>query len=70
MKNIDPTEYAIKDIAAPFIAFRGTLGACVRYARGLAMCVIYHDEAAGWRLVAVRYWSKFEPGRNVRMVSV
>lgn len=52
-------EYGLKDLASPYIQFKGTLGECYREAKGLGLCGIYRREADGWYNVAVRYWSKF-----------
>jgi hypothetical protein len=52
-------QYGLKDLAAPFIQFKGTLGQCYRESKGLGLCGIYRRENDGWHTVAVRYWSKF-----------
>ena len=51
--------YGLKDLQAPFIQFKGTLGACYRESKGLGLCGIYRLEEDGWHGVAYRYWSKF-----------
>lgn len=51
--------YGLKDLAAPWIQFRGTLGECYREARGFGLCGIYRLERGGWVTVAVRYFDRF-----------
>lgn len=53
-------EYGLKDIAAPFIQYKGTLGACYKKSKGLGLCAIYKKNKTGeWVNVAKRYFDKF-----------
>lgn len=58
-------KYGLKDIAAPFIQFKGTLAECVKMAKGMGLCAIYRYESDGWHTVAVRYFSKFTLAKNI-----
>lgn len=51
--------YGLADLASPCIQFKGTLGECVRMAKGMGLCGIYKNTSSGWQEVAKRYWSKF-----------
>lgn len=61
-------EYGLADIAAPFIQFKGTLGACYRESKGMALCGIYRQTSTGWKAVAIRYFDKFTPASKIRTV--
>ena len=60
--------YGLADLAAPYIQFKGTLGECVREAKGLGLCGIYRYTAEGWTTVAKRYFDKFTHHTMIRDV--
>jgi len=58
-------EYGLKDLNAPFIQFKGTLGECVRQSKGFGLCGIYRRESSGWVVVAKRYFSELTPAKKI-----
>lgn len=68
MKNLTKNEdkyskyagalYGLKDLASPYVQFKGTLGECFREARGLALCSIERHTYVGWVTVAIKYYDK------------
>lgn len=61
--------YGLADIAAPFIQYKGTLGACYRESKGMGLCGIYRQTNTGWKTVAIRYFNKFTPAKKIRTVT-
>lgn len=52
--------YGLKDLNAPFIQYKGTLGDCFKEAKGMGLCGLYKkDKTGSWVVVAKRYWNKF-----------
>ena len=64
-----PLLYGLKDIAAPFIQWQGTLGDMYRESKGMGMAGLYRLEKDGWQPIAKRYWSTYTLQNNIKTIN-